>query len=200
MKNKGLLIIVSAPAGCGKDTILESAFEVSAGNNKLHYSVSATTRPIRAGEADGVHYFFKTREEFERGIEAGEFLEYTEYAGNYYGSPKTYIPDMLASGKDVVMKIEVEGAANIKKLFPDCVLVFIMPPSFGELERRLRKRGTETEETIKKRIGIAKIEMSFAKNYDYVIVNEKLRDAVSDFLTIIEAEKLSAKRGLPVIN
>jgi guanylate kinase len=200
MNKKGLLIVVSAPAGCGKDTILESAFEVSAKNNPLYYSVSATTRKIRAGEEEGVHYFFKSREEFERLIEAGELLEHTEYAGNYYGTPKTYIPDMLKSGKDVVMKIEVEGAANIKKLFPDCVLVFIMPPSFGELERRLHKRGTETEETIKKRIGIAKIEMSFAKNYDYVIINEKLGDAVSDFLTIIEAEKLSTKRGLPVID
>jgi guanylate kinase len=107
---------------------------------------------------------------------------------------------MLDEGKDVVLKIEVEGAINIRKLFPDCVLVFILPPSFDELERRLRKRGTETEETIKKRIGIAKIEMSFVKNYDYIIINEKIEKAVEDFGAIVEAEKLSVKRGIPQID
>lgn len=194
--NKGLLIVVSAPAGSGKDTILECAFKSC---NNLNYSVSATTRAARPGEEEGVHYFFKTREEFARLIENNQLLEYTEYAGNLYGTPREYIPKMLEAGKNVVLKIEVEGAANIKKLFPDCVSVFILPPSFAELERRLRKRGTETEETIKKRVGIAKIEMSFVKNYDYVIINENLDDAVKDFIAIIEAEKLSTKHGIPVI-
>jgi guanylate kinase len=197
MNKKGLLVIVSAPAGCGKDTILESVFEL---NNSLNYSVSATTRKIREGEEEGVHYFYKTREEFERLIKEKELLEYTEYAGNYYGTPKAYIPKMLEEGKDIILKIEVEGAGNIRKIFPESVLIFIMPPSFDELERRLHKRGTETEEIIKKRIDIAKIEMSFAKNYDYVIVNENLKTAVEEFLTIIQAEKLSVRRGLPVID
>jgi len=197
MNTKGLLIVVSAPAGCGKDTILECAFDSC---TNLHYSVSATTRQIRDGEKEGVHYFFKSPEEFKAMIEADEFLEYTEYAGNYYGTPKAYIPEVLSAGKNVVMKIEVEGAGNIKKLFPDCVSVFILPPSFSELERRLRKRGTETEESIKKRINAAKIEMSFVKNYDYVIINEKLEDAVRDFIAILHAERLCVKRGLPGIS
>lgn len=197
MMNKGLLIVVSAPAGCGKDTILESAFKAC---NNLHYSVSATTRAPREGEGNGVHYFFKTREEFTQMIENNELLEHTEYAGNLYGTPREYIPKMLEAGKNVVLKIEVEGAANIRKLFPDCVLVFILPPSFDELERRLRKRGTETEETIKKRVGIAKIEMSFVKNYDYVIINANLEDAVKDFTSVVRAEGLSTKHGIPVIN
>jgi len=196
MNEKGLLVVVSAPAGCGKDTILECAFKSC---NNLHYSVSATTRKKREGEQEGVHYFFKTREEFEQLIESGELLEYTEYAGNYYGTPKTYVPEMLNAGKDVVLKIEVEGAANIRKLFPECVLIFILPPSFEELERRLHKRGTEDEETIKKRVAIARVEMSFVKNYDYIIINEKLEDAVKDLSTIIQAEKFSPKRGIPVI-
>jgi guanylate kinase len=196
MMNKGLLIVVSAPAGCGKDSILEGAFKE---HNNLHYSVSATTRTPRPGEEDGVHYFFKTREEFERLIGNNELLEHTEYAGNFYGTPREYIPKMLGAGKNVVLKIEVEGAENIKKIYPDCVRVFILPPSFEELERRLRKRGTETDETIKKRIGIAKIEMSFVKNYDYVIINASLEDAVGDFTAIVRAESLSAKRGTPVI-
>jgi guanylate kinase len=194
--NKGLLIIVSAPAGCGKDSILEGAFKIC---NNLHYSVSATSRAPREGEQEGVHYFFKTREEFALLIENNELLEYTEYAGNFYGTPREYIPKMLDAGKNVVLKIEVEGAANIKKLFPDCVLVFILPPSFDELERRLRKRGSETEETIKKRVGIAKIEMSFVKNYDYVIINASLEEAVRDFAAIVRAESISTGRGIPVI-
>jgi guanylate kinase len=197
MNKKGLLIVVSAPAGCGKDTILEYAFKSC---NNLHYSVSATTRSPREGEVEGVHYFFKTRGEFAELINNNALLEHTEYAGNLYGTPRDYIPKMLDEGKDVVLKIEVEGAINIRKLFPDCVLVFILPPSFDELERRLRKRGTETEESIKKRVDIAKIEMSFVKNYDYVIINEKIEDAVRDFGAIAEAEKLSVKRGIPQIN
>ncbi|MCL2077481.1 MAG: guanylate kinase [Oscillospiraceae bacterium] len=196
MMKKGLLIVVSAPAGCGKDTILECAFNVCP---HLHYSVSATTRTIREGEQEGVHYFFKSIEEFKKMIKTGELLEYTQYAGNYYGTPKAYIPSMLESGKDVVMKIEVDGASNIKKLFPSCVLVFILPPSFEELERRLQKRGTEDAKTIKTRVDIARIEMSFVKNYDYVIINEKLEEAVKDFAAIVKSEKLSVKRGFPTV-
>jgi guanylate kinase len=197
MSKKGLLIVVSAPAGCGKDTILEAAFKTC---KSLQYSVSATTRKIRDGEQDGVHYFFKTREEFEALIAENKLLEHAEYAGNYYGTPRDFVLEMLDAGKDVVLKIEVEGAGNIKKLFPDCVSVFILPPSFTELERRLQKRGTEDAETIQRRINIAKTEMSHVKNYDYVIINEKLEDAVRDFESIIRAEKLATKREIPEIS
>ena len=143
---KGLLFVVSAPAGCGKDTILEQLFKVT---ENVGYSVSATSRAPREGEVDGVHYHFRTREQFEQMIKNEEVLEYTEYCGNYYGTPRKAVEDMLNAGKDVILKIEVEGAMNIKRLFPECCLVFILPPSMQELERRLRKRGTETEEKIK---------------------------------------------------
>ena len=153
--SKGLLFVVSAPAGCGKDTILEQVLEKA---ENVGYSVSATTRAPRPGEVDGTHYFFLSRERFEQMIAEGSVLEYTEYCGNYYGTPKKGVEDMLAEGKDVILKIEVEGAMNIKKLFPECCLVFILPPSMKELERRLRKRGTEDEETIMRRIAQAKNE------------------------------------------
>ncbi len=193
---KGLLIIVSAPAGCGKDTILEKAL---ADDANMHYSVSATTRKMRGGEIDGVNYHFKTRGEFEKMIREHQLLEYTEYVGNYYGTPKKTVIEMLEAGKDVVLKIEVEGAANIKKIFPDCVSIFILPPSMEELENRLVKRGTEDAFTIRDRINKAKIELTFAKNYDYVVINDVLDDAVNDFKVIIKAEKLAVKRGLPKI-
>ncbi len=185
--SKGILIVVSAPAGCGKDTILEQAL---ARNDNLFYSVSATSRGIRPNETDGVSYHFKTREQFEDMIKNGELLEYTEYCGNYYGTPKKAVEDMLSAGKDVILKIEVEGAANVKKIFPDCTMIFILPPSFGELDRRLHKRGTEDEETIKRRIATAREELTYARNYDYLIVNGALEKAVDDFLAVVSAEKM----------
>ena len=184
--SKGILIVVSAPAGCGKDTILEQALKK---NDNLYYSVSATSRAMRPGETDGVSYFFKTREQFENMIKDSELLEYTEYCGNYYGTPKKAVTDMLEAGKDVILKIEIEGAANVKKLFPGCTMVFILPPSFAELDRRLHKRGTETEEVIKKRLETARKELKFAENYDYLVTNAALEDAVDDFLAVVRAEK-----------
>lgn len=190
---QGILIVVSAPAGCGKDTILEQALLK---NENLFYSVSATTREIRPNETDGVSYHFRTREAFERMIAEGGLLEYTEYCGNYYGTPKKAVEEMLAAGKDVILKIEVEGAMNIKRIFPDCAMIFILPPSFEELSRRLHKRGTEDEETILKRIETARRELTYAENYDYLIVNGELSAAVEDFLAIVSAEKKkTARRG-----
>ncbi len=183
---KGILIVVSAPAGCGKDTILEQALRK---NDNLYYSVSATSRAMRPGETDGVSYWFKTREQFEDMIKGGELLEYTEYCGNYYGTPKKAVTDMLEAGKDVVLKIEIEGAANVKKMFPGCTMVFILPPSFAELDRRLHKRGTETEDVIRKRLETARKELKFAEHYDYLVTNAALEDAVDDFLAIVRAEK-----------
>ena len=190
--NKGIPIVISAPSGCGKDTILEQLFKI---NDNLAYSVSATTRAMREGEINGVSYHFHTRESFESMIKNNEVLEYTEYCGNYYGTPKKAVQDMLNEGKDVILKIEVEGAMNIKKIFPECVLIFILPPSFAELDRRLRKRGTETEETIAARIAQAKNELEFADKFDYLIVNGELEKAVTDVNTVILSEKMAAKRN-----
>lgn len=193
---KGILFVVSAPAGCGKDTILEQVLGRCA---NLHYSVSATSRKIRENETDGKSYFFKTRDEFEDMIGKNELLEYTEYCGNYYGTPKKAVIDALDEGKDVVLKIEVEGAANVKKIFPEAVMIFILPPSVAELDRRLHKRGTETEEVIKTRLETAITELGYAKDYDYTVVNGELEKAIEDFLTIIAAEKMSAKRNAGLI-
>lgn len=193
---KGLLFVVSAPAGCGKDTILEQVLKK---DSNIFYSVSATTRAPRDGEIDGVHYRFLTRERFEELIKDNEVLEYTEYCGNYYGTPKQAVIDMLSQGKDVVLKIEVEGAMNIKRIFPECVLIFILPPSLSELERRLRKRGTETEEKIIERTRQAKTELSFAKDYDYVVVNGDLDKAVDDLLTVLAGEKMTTKRNIELL-
>lgn len=192
MNDKGLLFVVSAPAGCGKDTILEQMLKKTDGAG---YSVSATTRAPRDGEIDGVHYRFFTRERFEEMIKEGAVLEYTEYCGNYYGTLRESVDSLLSSGKDAILKIETEGAMNIKKQFPDCCLVFILPPSMAELERRLRKRGTETEEKITERLEQAGNELAAADNYDYLIVNGELDKAVDDMIAVMRAEKLRRVRN-----
>ena len=186
-----LLFVVSAPAGCGKDTILNELFKKT---DTAGYAVSATTRAPREGEVDGVHYHFLTKDDFSRLIESGGVLEYAEYCGNYYGTLKRSVEDLLNNGKDAVLKIEVEGALNIKKLFPEACLVFILPPSWEELERRLRGRGTETEESIVKRIAQAKTEFEYAVNYDYLIVNDQLETAVDDLIAVFRAEKCRRSR------
>ncbi len=186
-----LLFVVSAPAGCGKDTILNELFKKT---DTAGYAVSATTRAPREGEIDGVHYHFLTKEDFSMLIDSGEVLEYAEYCGNYYGTLKRSVDDLLGKGKDAVLKIEVEGALNIKKMFPEACLVFILPPSWEELERRLRERGTETEDVIVKRITQAKVEFEWADSYDYLVVNDKLEDAVDDLLAIFRAEKCRRSR------
>lgn len=183
----GTLFVVSAPAGCGKDTILNEVFKRydSAG-----YAVSATTRAPREGEVDGVHYCFLSREDFKKKIAENEVLEYTEYCGNFYGTLKKNVEDLLSRGKDAVLKIEVEGAMNIKKQFPKARLIFILPPSWEILENRLRNRGTETEDKIRERIAQARTELSFAENYDYLVVNDDLEEAVCDMTAIFRAEGL----------
>lgn len=191
MSDKGLLFVVSAPAGCGKDTILSEVFKKT---DKAGYAVSATTRSPREGEVNGVHYHFLSRNEFEKLIGEGGVLEYTEYCGNYYGTLRKSVNDLISQGKDAILKIEVEGAMNIRKMFPEACLVFILPPSWEILEERLRRRGTEDEETIVKRSRQARTEISFAENYDYLIVNDKLEDAVEDLLAVLRAEKLRRSR------
>ena len=191
MERKGILYVVSAPAGCGKDTILNKLFKCT---DKVGYAVSATTRTARSGETDGVHYHFLTREEFEQKIDNNEFVEYTEYCGNYYGTLRRSIEELFSQGKDVILKIEVEGAMNIRKQFPDSCLIFIIPPSWKALEQRLRSRNTESEEKIKARTSQALTEILYAKNYDYLIVNDNLDTAVDDLLSVIHAEKLKRSR------
>lgn len=188
---RGSLFVVSAPAGCGKDTILN---ELLKRTDSAGYAVSATTRAPREGEINGVHYHFLTREEFERRIAEKEVLEYTEYCGNYYGTLRKSVNDLLEAGKDAILKIEVEGAMNIKAQFPEACLVFILPPSWEVLEKRLRDRGTETEEKIIERTKQARNEVGFAKNYDYLIVNDALENAVDDLQAVLRAEKLRRER------
>ncbi len=197
MAEKGLLFVVSAPAGCGKDTILNELFKKT---DSAGYAVSATTRSPREGEVNGVHYHFITREEFERKIDEKEVLEYTEYCGNYYGTLRKSVNDLIERGKDAILKIEVEGAMNIRRLFPEACLVFILPPSWEVLEKRLRDRGTESEEKIIERTRQARTEIGYAKNYDYLIVNDKLAVAVDDLLAVLRAEKLRRSRNDALLN
>ena len=191
MKNEGVLFVVSAPAGCGKDTILNELFKRT---DTTGYAVSATTRAMREVEINGVHYHFLSVEDFKGKIESGEVLEYTEYCGNFYGTLRNSVEALLNQGKDAVLNIEVEGAMNIRKKFPDACLVFILPPSMEVLESRLRGRGTETEEKILERTAQAKTELKFAENYDYLIVNDDLNEAVEELLAVFKAEKLRKTR------
>lgn len=181
--NKGRLFVISGPSGCGKDTIISGCLK-SLGD-KAFLSISMTTRQIRQGEEDGVHYYFVSKEEFERNIEQDKMLEYAKYGSNYYGTPLEPIERLTSEGKIVLLNIEVQGAMNVRRLVPDVCEIFVLPPSVEELERRLRKRGTETEEAIKERMDAAKYELTFADKYDYTIVNDELDDAINQVLEII---------------
>ena len=184
--NKGRLIVFSAPSGCGKGTMLAEILK----DNSFRCSVSTTTRQPREGEIDGVNYFFISKEEFEQKISNDEFLEHAEYCENFYGTLKTEVDSYLEKGVNVILEIEVQGAMKVRELRPDALFVFIAPPSVNELRRRLNKRGTETQEVIEKRVAAAVTELSYMDKYDYIIVNDALEDAVSDFFAVIRSEKL----------
>ena len=188
--SRGLLIVVSGPSGSGKGTVLGRVFERS---DDFVYSVSATTRAPRPGEVDGVQYHFKTKEEFEKLISEDKVVEYTSYAGNYYGTLRPVIEKDLCEGKNVVLEIEVDGAMQIKGKFPEAVLVLVVPPDYKTLEARLRGRGTNTEEDIRNRLERSREELAMFDKYDYLIINEnnKLDEAADKFIGIIESEKLS---------
>ncbi len=190
--NRGRLIVLSGPSGCGKGTVLANYFE-NCGSDGVRLSVSATTRSPRPGEADGVNYYFLTREEFEDRINNDGFLEWACFCGNYYGTPKREVNMMLESGTDVILEIEVQGAMKIMETVDDCVTVFVMPPSLDELRRRLTDRGTEKSDVIDKRIEAAEREMQLAKKYTYVIVNEEVEDSAHKLDCIIQAERLKNK-------
>lgn len=166
---RGVLFVFSGPSGVGKGTLKAKLFEEFA--DRIAYSVSVTTRGPREGEVDGKDYFFISRQEFERRVKNNEFLEHAEFAGNCYGTPRAYVEKLLDSGMNVVLEIDVQGALQVMKSMPECVSVFILPPSFEELEHRLRGRGTETEEKVRERLETAKRELPYAPQYDYQIVN-----------------------------
>ncbi len=194
--NKGKLIVFSAPSGCGKGTMLEEILK----NKNFRTAVSATTRNPREGEKDGISYHFLSREEFDRKVDADEFLEHAEYCGNCYGTLKSEVDPYLEQGIDVILEIEVQGAMKIRNLRPDALFVFIAPPSVRELRRRLKKRGTESDDVIEERVSKASGEIQLAGNYDYIIVNDALEDAIDDFFAVIRAEKLKSAYSAELID
>lgn len=195
MNKTGLKIIISGPSGAGKGTVVKKLIE----QDSSVLSISATTRSPRKGEIEGAHYFFKTRDEFEQLIAEDKLLEYAEFCGNYYGTPKDFVEQTVASGKNVVLEIEVEGALQVKSIDPDSIFVFIVPPSLTVLEKRLVGRGTETMDVIEKRLNRAKEELLYFKEYDYVVVNDHVDRAVGAILNIIDAENKRSHRSMQTI-
>lgn len=190
-REKGILFVISGPSGVGKNSVLTSLLKDVPG---LCYSISATTRPPRKGELNGVNYFFLTKEQFMEKAEAGDFFEYEEYVGNLYGTPRDYIERAIGEGRDVVMDIECRGAAEIKRKMPEAVLIFLTPPTMEELKARLVARSTDSPEVIEMRIRKAEQEMGEVAKYDYFVLNDKLDLAVEDVKKIIGAERLRVAR------
>ena len=186
LDRKGLLLVVSGPSGAGKGTICNALLNK---NDKIKLSVSATTRKPRNGEVHGVNYFFLEKEEFTTMIENGEFLEYAQIYDNFYGTPKSAIIECLEKGQDVILEIEMQGAKQIKEVYPEGVFIFVLPPSLEELKSRIVGRGTETQEEIEKRFSCAFEEINQIVNYDYFIVNEDIEKSVNDVEAIIASEK-----------
>ena len=189
--DKGLLVVVSGPSGVGKGTICNA---LRARYKELVYSVSATTRPMREGEVEGVNYFFLSKEDFLAKIEAGSFLEWAEVYGNFYGTPKWIIDGQLQAGNNVLLEIDMQGAVQVKKAYPESVLVFILPPSEEELAKRLSGRGTDSADVIAKRLACWQQEKAMLKHYDYAVVNDAIELAVEKVSRIITAEECSVKR------
>mgnify|MGYP002520984515 CR=1 FL=1 len=193
---RGLLFVISGPAGSGKSTINKKLVE----SGKFEFSVSATTRKPRAGEIDGVHYHFISREDFEKKIAAGEMLEYAEYVGNFYGTPRAAVESCLDAGKNIILEIEVQGAAQVKEKMPEAVMVLILPPDAKTLEERLRGRGTETDEIIRRRMEASKYELEYFSNYDYIVINGhgQSDEAAELILSIEKAEKARTFRNTEI--
>ena len=190
---EGLLLVVSGPAGVGKGTLDKALLER---HQDMKLSVSATTRAPRPGEIDGVHYFFKTEEEFKSMIERNEFLEYMHvFQTNYYGTPRSFVEEQLSRGIDVILEIDVQGAMKVKKAFPNAVMIFIAPPSMAELKSRLIGRNTETLEQIEKRFATAEKEIAMLPEYEYVVTNDVVEMAVNRMESIITAEKCKVSRS-----
>ena len=182
---KGLLILISGPSGTGKGTVCDL---LRKNQPEISYSISATTRQPRPGEQDGVNYYFYDKEKFRQMIDAGELLEWAEVYGNYYGTPKQKVLDRLNAGEDILLEIDTQGALNVMKAVPEGLFIFLLPPSLEELANRLKGRGTETEESLQRRLGAAVDEIKIAHNYRYVVVNDKVEAAEKAIAGIIEAE------------
>ncbi|SCX07461.1 guanylate kinase [Lachnospiraceae bacterium YSD2013] len=187
----GLLIVMSGFSGAGKGTLMK---RLMADYDDFAFSVSMTTRAPRQGEVDGKDYFFVTREEFEKAIAEDGFVEYAQYVGNYYGTPKAYVLEQLKKGKNVILDIEVQGAMQIKEKFPDALMLFVIPPSIEVLLKRLRARGTESEEVIMRRITQAKTECTYMDRYEYIVINDDLDTAVKEMYAMVQSAKFTVSR------
>ena len=189
--NRGVLIVISGPSGAGKGTICKELLDK---HNNIYISVSATTRSPRAGEVDGINYYFLTKESFEEKVSQNGFLEYANVHGNFYGTPKVNVDKMLEEGKDVILEIDIQGALQVKENFSEGVFIFILPPSMEELKQRIIKRGSETEESLMTRFKNAYKEINYVSKYNYAVVNDTLDLAVSKVESIIAAEKCRVDR------
>ena len=194
---RGKLLVISGPSGVGKSTVLKALFE---GRDDLYFSVSATTRAPRPGEEHGVNYYFIEPEMFHQWITDGEFLEYAEYVGNFYGTPKKYVDEAMEQGKDVILDIEVQGAIQVTSKRPDAVRIFIAPPSWSELERRLTERGTDSPEKVQKRLVRAKVELQTANTYDYFVINDTVERAVREINAIMLAEHCKPAERMTILS
>ncbi|MCT3049455.1 guanylate kinase [Leuconostoc mesenteroides] len=192
MTQRGLLIVLSGPSGVGKGTVRKAIFEEE--SIDFQYSISATTRQPRAGEVDGEDYFFVTREQFEEKINNGDMLEYAKYVSNYYGTPKSFIDETLASGRDIFLEIDVQGALQVKSKMPEGIYVFLTLPDLANLRDRLVGRGTDSADVIEKRVAAARDELKMMINYDYAVENDVVSNAVERIKSIITAERLRVTR------
>ncbi len=194
MQNKGVVAVISGPAGTGKGTVVKKLLELE---KNLNLSVSLTTRSPRPGELDGVAYFFITKEEFIKRREEGRVLEYTEYCGNFYGTPADYVRKLISEGKDVILEIETDGARQVKSMMPEAVTIFLVPESKEKIRERLENRGTETPDVIEKRLIKAEAELEIARGYDYIVVNPTgdVEAAAEDILAVFRAEKRKVSRN-----
>lgn len=195
--NKGKTFIISGPSGVGKSTVLRELFK---GRDDLYFSISATTREPREGEENGVHYHFVDVKRFQELIEEDALLEYAEYVGNFYGTPKKFVDKAMSEGKDVILDIEVQGALQVSAKRPDTVRIFIAPPSWEELERRLKGRGTDSEEKIRKRLLRAKAELQTADVYDYFVINDSVEQAVRELSAIMLAEHCKPAERMKILS
>ena len=197
MVEKGLILVISGPSGSGKGTIVNLLTE---SKNNFKSSVSATTRKRREGEEEGISYYFVTKKEFNEMIKKDELIEWVEYCGHYYGTPQKCVDEAIDNGEDILLEVEVIGAKKIKAKYPDSILVFVLPPSYKELRKRLEKRGTEGNKTIEKRMERAKLEFMQIGLYDYLIINDKIDEATDRIKNIANSEKLRVKRNINAIN